>query len=425
MATDLNPPSESTVTERRVPPFHVTRVHIENYKSIESCDVELEPFTILVGRNGSGKSNFLDALSFLADLAATNLPTAIRHHGGAGAILHHGAKSSVVKLQCEFGVAAQKNSRHRLRYSVEIGGLRPAPRTSPRLSRGKASITGECLEIQSARGWVQIYDRGDPSSVPAAKLAPVAVSALGATRPNTELLLRSHVNKSYEGWSQYLWAMLTRARTYNFVPNLIRPPQRFTPGERLSASADNLAGLVYEFQDDDEGKLSGPLARAEQYLCAAVPQLRSFHAALVGSERVVLRFDIEGCQTDILFDADQVSDGTLRLLASLVAAFDPDPAGFAPHVAIEEPETSVHPLAAHVLVAAFDEASAERQILITTHSDDILDAAEVTPEKILVVEFADGKTRIGAMSEADLHIIKEHLNTIGGLNRDGRLEGQL
>src|ERR1700678_1069502 len=64
-----------------LPPF-LRRVRIRGYKSIVFCDVTLEPLTILVGRNASGKSNFLDALAFLRDMLHDGLNPALENHGG-------------------------------------------------------------------------------------------------------------------------------------------------------------------------------------------------------------------------------------------------------------------------------------------------------------------------------------------------------
>ena len=60
----------------------ITRVVLKNYKSIAACDVRLQPLTFLVGRNGAGKSNFLDALRFVADALNSSLGHAIRDRGG-------------------------------------------------------------------------------------------------------------------------------------------------------------------------------------------------------------------------------------------------------------------------------------------------------------------------------------------------------
>src|SRR6516162_3738747 len=77
-------PENKVVTdsdERTKPPF-LRRVRIRGYKSIAFCDVTLEPLTILVGRNASGKSNFLDALAFLRDLLDDGVNSALEDHGG-------------------------------------------------------------------------------------------------------------------------------------------------------------------------------------------------------------------------------------------------------------------------------------------------------------------------------------------------------
>jgi hypothetical protein len=62
------------------------RVQIRGYKSIAFCDVSLEPLTVLVGRNGAGKSNFLDALGFLRDVSRRGVAEAVTEHGGVHAI---------------------------------------------------------------------------------------------------------------------------------------------------------------------------------------------------------------------------------------------------------------------------------------------------------------------------------------------------
>src|SRR5271165_5257389 len=70
------------VEDRAKPPF-LRRVRVQGYKSIAFCDVTLEPLTILVGRNGSGKSNFVNALAFLRDVVDKGVNYALETHGGS------------------------------------------------------------------------------------------------------------------------------------------------------------------------------------------------------------------------------------------------------------------------------------------------------------------------------------------------------
>src|ERR1700722_13174573 len=81
MSTAASQETESESVIQARPPF-LRRVRIRGYKSIAFCDVALEPLTILVGRNASGKSNFLDALAFLRDALDDGVNAALENHGG-------------------------------------------------------------------------------------------------------------------------------------------------------------------------------------------------------------------------------------------------------------------------------------------------------------------------------------------------------
>lgn len=105
------------------PPF-VTRVTIQNYKSIEARDVALGPLAILVGPNGSGKSNFLDALRFTRDVLATTLDHALRERGG------------VNEVRC-------RSRGHPSSFSVRIGFRFPAG------ASGHTFKVGPCMTAAS------------------------------------------------------------------------------------------------------------------------------------------------------------------------------------------------------------------------------------------------------------------------------------
>src|ERR1700684_944838 len=85
MTTASSTESDETTEVLAKPPF-LRRVRIRGYKSIAFCDVTLEPLTILVGRNASGKSNFLDALAFLGDLMSMRTTEAVNARKGWRAI---------------------------------------------------------------------------------------------------------------------------------------------------------------------------------------------------------------------------------------------------------------------------------------------------------------------------------------------------
>jgi len=122
------------------------------------------------------------------------------------------------------------------------------------------------------------------------------------------------------------------------------------------------------------------------------------------------------------FDSFSMSDGTLRVLAALVAASQFELSTATGFIAIEEPETSLHPAAMHALVDALDEATLHTQILLTTHSAEMLDNPTIKPANVRVVQMIDGQTVIAPVDEASVEIVKKNLNTLGGLERENQLE---
>ena len=76
-----------------MPPF-ITSVDLTNYRSIAGCKVKLGSLNILVGRNGAGKSNFLDALTFLRDATRYSLDQAVRQRGGIAGVRRRSGRRS-------------------------------------------------------------------------------------------------------------------------------------------------------------------------------------------------------------------------------------------------------------------------------------------------------------------------------------------
>jgi predicted ATPase len=95
-----------------------------------------------------------------------------------------------------------------------------------------------------------------------------------------------------------------------------------------------------------------------------------------------------------------------------------------PLVGIEEPESTLHPAAAGILFDALHEASHFTQVLVTTHSPDLLDVKDVDVNSLLIVEMAAGETVIGPADEASKSIVRDRLSTAGDLLRQQQLRPQ-
>lgn len=117
--------------------------------------------------------------------------------------------------------------------------------------------------------------------------------------------------------------------------------------------------------------------------------------------------------------ASSTSDGTLRALGVLVALFQVTDltAPSATLVGIEEPEVALHPAALGVLLDALREASRRTQVLVTSHSPDILDNDAIEPENLLSVVSSRGVSTIGSIDDTGRSVLRDHLYTAGELLR--------
>jgi predicted ATPase len=141
-------------------------------------------------------------------------------------------------------------------------------------------------------------------------------------------------------------------------------------------------------------------------------------------ETLEFRQRVGGQKHSWRFFASSMSDGTLRALGVLSALFQRIENGRNEMglVSIEEPESTINPGVAAVLMDALLEASKHRQILITTHSPDLLDHHGIEPENLRIVANIDGKTVVSMADPASVETIKAELHTAGELLRLRQLE---
>jgi len=159
-------------------------------------------------------------------------------------------------------------------------------------------------------------------------------------------------------------------------------------------------------------------------MAQVVPGIRGVNAIPLGP-RETIEFWQEDARGELQwrFLAANMSDGTLRALGVLVALFQngkEDQAG-PTLVGIEEPETALHPAAAGVLIDSMRDAISMRQVLVTSHSPELLDNPSIAGSEILAVVAEGGDTRVGRLDEAGRSVLKDHLFTAGDLLRMNQL----
>jgi predicted ATPase len=388
MATTTDPEANGTADERAKPPF-LRRVRIRGYKSIAFCDVTLEPLTILVGRNASGKSNFLDALAFFRDVMQLGASEAAKRHGGADTILCRMNGDRVIRFEVECATSsAEHDTPLEAVFTLEIEFPK---KQRPQIRSESLCITdGEDSQMgySHAGGTVTCFADGDET-----------------------------VEWEW-GESEY--------------PFLVRYYNELRTDQVLWLLDGMRSFSLHNFQPASIRQLQHPsFERIRRYLSVITGSVELLGLIKYGADYETVRFRVSrnGQGQSLEFDAASMSDGTLRVLAALVAAFQHvEPRGISHFliqpsaVGIEEPETSIHPAAMRALVDALDEATLRTQIILTTHSADMLDNPTIKPENIRVVQMIDGQTVIAPVDAGSVDIVRRSLNTLGGLERDNLLE---
>ena len=374
----------------------ITRVALRNYKSITSCDVQLRPLMFLVGPNGAGKSNFLDSLRFVADALNSSLDHAIRDRGGIDNIRRRsGGHPKHFSIDLEFTLPEGSGY-----YAFQIGAH----------SRGGYEVqTEECILRNAQLPTQEEYFHIENGTVikTSVEVAPAAVT--------DRLYL---VNASGLPEFRPVYDALSCMGFYSLNLDKIRDLQAPDPGDLLIRDGSNLTSVL--------ARLSVSVRRRiEEYLAAVTPSVHRVRVKKFGfKETLEFWQDLARAKTQQRFLANNMSDGTLRALGILVALFqgNNDPKKRVLLVGVEEPEIALHPAAAGVLLDALREAADKTQIVITSHSPDLLDDKDLNPESILAVEARDGTTIIAGVDEVGRSVLRDRLYTTGELLRLDQLQ---
>jgi hypothetical protein len=209
---------------------------------------------------------------------------------------------------------------------------------------------------------------------------------------------------------------------YNLNPEAMRGIQSKGPGDLLYRDGANVASVVRRLEEQSPQELD----RLKSYLSAIVPDLVEVGVLPLGpSETLFFRQRTEG-EKPAQFYAANMSDGTLRVTGILVAVAQlSEQQKPITLIGIEEPEAALHPAAARALMDALRDASVQAQVLVTTHSPDLLDQVEMGRESLLAVTSRDGITHIAPLNDASLEVIRDSLYTPGELLRMDQLEPNL
>lgn len=348
----------------------ITRLTIQNYRVLRDVQLKnLEPLTVLLGANGSGKSTVFDAFAFLHEAFTTSLRRTWDSRNRLAEIRSRGADGPVV-----FEIQYRERTKAPLvTYRLELGEEAARPVIERETLRWSSSRPGRPRHILDfRRGSGSVLDEETGSSTMETLDSPdlLAVSTLGQLSRHPRV---SALRRFISGW--YL--------SYLSAGNTRTTPQA-GPAEHLSRTGDNLPNVVQYLQDQHPERLAEIFDALQQ----RVPRLERLVADAMPDGRLLLRLKDGPFDEPIL--SRFTSDGTLKLFAYLMVLRDPNPPSI---LGIEEPENQLHPRLLPLLAEEARRAAGRSQVLVTTHSPEFANALR-SNELWMLYREADGFARV-------------------------------
>ena len=321
-------------------------ITIEGFRSIASVEkLELRPINVLIGANGSGKSNFVNTFSLLRSWAEDRLDAYVARTGGADRNLHFGAKTTPqVRIAASFGEGVERHSV--LLAATEADRLR--------------------VVSESAGGEVATRYHREPDGVELVK---------------------------------FLRSRLERWRVYHFHDTgngaRILRNAKLHDNRSLRENGENLAPFLYLLRQ----KEPGTYRRIKSTFRLAAPFFDDFVLEPLEQNDQMIRLEWRHRERDEHFDVSTLSDGSLRFLA--LATLLLQPARFRPStILLDEPELGLHPYAIAMLCSLIRSVSVETQVVLATQSPYLVD--QFQPEDIVVVDRVHGESRFRRLSTPEL-----------------------
>lgn len=361
----------------------------------------LRPLNVLIGANGSGKSNLIEAISLLQS-SPDAIASTVRDGGGILDWLWKGAKKPVAKIVV---VVDYPRTTRGLRHGISF-----------RENAGRFELFDEFIEEA-----VAVKGKSDPyfyfrwhNGHPVLNVKSVHRELRREDVDPEKSILAQRKDPEQYPEITFLGNEYQRIRLYRewsfgrYTPP--RMPQKDTGSNKsLSDDCSNLGLVLNQMMGEPEVK-----ELVVQHLEELYDDIDGIHVEIQGGHvQVVLH---EG---KMRIPATRLSDGTLRYLCLLAILCNPEPP---PLICIEEPELGLHPDAIVAIAKMLKQASTKSQIIVTTHSKLIVDAFSTSPEDVVVCDKVDGQTQMTRLQSTDLSVWLDKYS-LGELWRAGKLGG--
>ena len=321
----------------------ITSISIKGFKSFESIqDLRLRPINILIGANGSGKSNFIEVFSLLQAERDNLVGEYVARSGGANRLLHFGSKVT-----------------RAIQVGVTFHGF------------------GNQFEL----------------SLDAAEADRLAVTRKVSVGD------RMIIREGTTGMSQFLRDQLDGFRVYHFHDTSRNSPMKRTANlhdnRHLREDGSNLAAFLYRLRHTDRASYEMIVSTVR----LVAPFFDDFILAPQALNEDMIRLEWRHRGSEAYFDTSSLSDGTLRFIALGTLLLQP-PELQPSVILLDEPELGLHPYAITIFCSLVKQCAADQQIVLATQSPLVVDHFE--PEDVLVADRVDGRTEIRRLEHGRL-----------------------
>ncbi len=323
----------------------IQEVIVKGYKSIKDQTVTLRPINILIGGNGTGKSNFISVFALIRNLYDRNLQNYVLTKGGANSLLYMGKEETDhISLDLFF---SERDSEAHNRFIVNL-----------KEAQDKLFIESVKTAYMSGRWYEQQHEKD---------------------------VWESSFRFDHRGQAYYVNELLSQFEVYHFHNTGDRAPMkgecRVDDNRFLRKDGANLAAFLYLLEE----KYPKSFMRIEKAVASVSPFFDSFNLMpnRLNGQTIRLEWKQKGAG-NAYFNDYQLSDGTLRFICLATLLLQPHPPGT---IIIDEPELGLHPMAINKLASLIKKVAKDVQIIVSTQSVNFVDNFE--PEDIIVTNRKD------------------------------------
>jgi predicted ATPase len=387
----------------------ISRIAARNFRSFRDIEVNVGPLEVIIGPNAAGKSNLVEVVRFLSDIAKTGFENAVSLHGGPEFIPNASTpdEETVLSLTVEhdppnefwpytvFGSGSSSaevadvlseeltisiSGDTRSDYSslansqLKVKAVMAKPAYSAQAERSLGTVTVDVPSSGEAAIRLSEWSGSYPINQNELHSAITMPGGFGPSRPAAEQLFADLLP---------IGRFLREVRAYQFDPRTIERAVPISGPADLESDASNLPIVLKRLLRDEENR-----SKLLRLLKRLLPFLQELDVVRQADQSLLIEY-IEGFAPGKPLPAFLMSGGTRNLTAMIVALYFEDSS----LTIIEEPEANIHPMLISRICEMFGEASADRQVMVTTHNPETLRYVPI--ESVLVVSRdADGFSRV-------------------------------